>query len=153
MGVDIQTPGSGTFVRLVRQTLTDKTTFSGTSAEQWGTEEATFDDGLLPALTNVTVYAHVAGYILNPTQTSNLTIDVQISLDGGSTWTGRTPAGIIFRHSAVSNAFDKAPVFADCQVTGTVTGDIQARAMVTSVTGSGDVRDLSVGAIQMQVLA
>lgn len=133
--------------RKVRQTLTDKTSFSGTSAEQWGSEEATLDDALLPALTNVTVYAELIGVVTNFTTTSNLFFAVEISLDGGSTWSTGVTASV----GGLSGSGIRVPVGAIHQVTGTVTGDIQARVMSTSLTGASDSRDLLNGAIYMEV--
>lgn len=143
----------GTFVRRVFQTLTDKTSFAGTGAEQWGTEQATLDDALLPKTTGVTVYAKVDGYWINATSQSTLVIVVEISLDGGSTWS--TSRQKLLRDSegaGAGSAGTRQDAEVDHQVTGTVTGDIQARAMATCGAGSGTPYDLLNGAISMEVL-
>lgn len=140
----------GTYVRRVLQTLTDKTTFTGTTAEQWGTEEATHAAALLPKLTDVTVYAEVKGRISDfTTAAAALGIVVEISLDGGTTWsTGRT----IHQRSAGTTTTEMDHYTNDHQVTGTVTGDIQARAMTVSAVGAADSRNYVDCAINMEVL-
>ena len=141
---------SGTFVRRVRQTLTNKTSFAGTSAEQWGTEEATLDDAVLPQLTNVTVYALLDGNIANSSTTANAVgIRTEISLDGGSTWDSGSLR--YFRgESATANAEN------DCtrvhQVTGTITGDIQARATAICGAGASAAYQLTDGVLYMEVV-
>lgn len=140
----------GTFVRRIRQTLTGKTSFAGTSAEQWGTEEATLDNAVLPKLTEATVFAQVIGYAENLNTTSSLNINVEISLDGGSTWD--TGTSLRLRRNATGGANDYQSIANDHQVVGTVTGDIQARVMATSAQGAADPRDLSGGHLYMEVV-
>jgi hypothetical protein len=141
----------GTWSRRVRQTLTDKTSFAAVSTfEQWGTEEAVLDDALLPRLTNVTVFAQAVGYIENWTDTGNISTLVEISLDGGTTWD--TGTSIFQRRAAGGQTSDRHPTMPIHQVTGTVTGDIQARAMASSATGAGATQDMKQGVLYMEVL-
>jgi hypothetical protein len=134
--------------RRVRQTLTDKTSFAGSSAEQWGTEEATLDNAVLPAVDNVTVFAQLNGYVGDFTTTTNLTLAVEISLDGGSTWS----TGLELSLRDTGAAVNIRQIVTVChQVTGAVTGDIQARAMATAVGGVAESRDLRNGAIYLEV--
>lgn len=141
--------GYGTFLRKVRQTLTDKSSFSGTGNEQWGTEEAVFDDALLPRLTDVTVMALLTGRVANPTSDAQLFYRVEISLDGGSTWdiglsgSWRMDTG---------GTTDIISAVAAHGITGTVTGDIQARVNVSCSAGASTAYDLTNGVIYMDVL-
>lgn len=138
-----------TFHRLVRQTLTDKTSFSGTGDEQWGSEEATLDDALLPKTTGVTVRAFCRGKFVGTTDAAFLVVKVQISLDGGSTWdTGLSEEE---RSGLQPSGNDRWGVGPAHQVTGTVTGDIQARVMASCSLGSSTTYDLANGAIYMDV--
>lgn len=140
---------NSTFSRRVRQTLTDKTSFAGTSAEQWGTEEATLDDAVLPGLSSVTVHAMVNG-VQSDTSTNNFVfITVEISLDGGSTWA--TGEECVLREGSGGNASTLWSLTAIHQVTGTVTGDIQARAMVRSAVGAADAHNFENGVIYLEV--
>lgn len=151
--VDSQVVGSTppSYVGRVLQTLTDKLSFAGTGSEQWGTEEATFNDGSLPVLTGVIVYAAVSGYVLNMSSAGALVLFVEISLDGGSTWdTGRQQ---LLRKDTGAGANDRVSAHIDHQVTGTVTGDIQARAMASCSTGAAAAYDLLGGAIALEVVA
>lgn len=143
--------GYGTFFRKVRQTLTNKTSFAGATAEQWGSEEATLDDALLPALTSVTVEARVFGTVLDlSSNTTSVLVVVEISLDGGSTWSTGTNTHL--RRQGDGVAGDRFPMAAAHSVTGTVTGDIQARAMATCSTGVGTAYDLIDGTLYMDVI-
>lgn len=140
---------TATFSRRVRQTLTNKSSFTGTGSEQWGTEEATLDDALLPTLTNVTVHALLTG-IVGDTSTNNfLFYGVEISLDGGSTWNAGLQA--VFRDTT-GNSANYATIGAAHQITGTITGDIQARAMASCATGAATSFNLEGGAIYIDVL-
>lgn len=143
---------AATWTRRVRQTLTDKTSFSGTGNEQWGTEEATLDDAILPLLTNVTVFAEVIGYIEDfsaPTQSVVLWVD--ISLDGGSTWsTGTTNLTNPQNTGGTPSSTGRNTFCAIHQVTGTITGDIQARAMVSCGQGASSPWNLRNGVLYMQ---
>lgn len=143
------TLGGGTFSKRVIQTLTSKTSWAGFGAEQWGTEEATVDDALLPGLTNVTVYATVRGHVFGSTSDGSVTYRVDISLDGGSTWSEGTAN---FWRADPSTANDRYLIFADHLVEGTVTGDIQAKCMALSSTGAADTADMLSGVIAMEVL-
>lgn len=132
----------------VRQTLTDKTSFAGTTAEQWGTEEATAAFVDLPD-TAVTVYAEVVGKMFNLSTNASITVTMQISLDGGATWD--SGLDLTLRGPGTS-ATDRNGVVAAHQVTGVATGDVLARAMITSATsGSADARDFLGGVIFMEV--
>jgi hypothetical protein len=142
--------GGGTFVRRVRQTLTDKTSFSGTGAEQVGTEEAVLDDAVLPSTTGVTAYASCSFTVFNTTTAGFLNVYLEISLDGGSTWTAGTTQFI--REAASGNANTGIPMTVDGQVTGTVTGDIQARVMAACSVGASTNYDILGAAIHMEVL-
>lgn len=143
--------GYGTFFRKVHQALTNKTSFAGTTAEQWGTEEATLDDAALPAATSVTVEARLFGFVLDTSSNSvSLLLHVEISLDGGSTWNAGQVVHL--RRSGDGVAGDRFPLAAAHSVTGAVTGDIQARAMATCSAGASTAYDLTAGAIYMDVL-
>lgn len=143
--------GVATFFSKVRQALTDKTSFSGTGSEQWGTEEATVDDASLPGLTNVTVDAQVVGKVENwSTTTATLFIWVEISLDGGATWSSGDNTS--YRRASDGNATDRWPAVARHLVTGTVTGDIQARAMSSCSAGASTAADLLGGSVYMDVV-
>lgn len=142
--------GSGTFVARAYQSLTDKLSFSGTGLEQHGTEEATFDNALLPSTTGVTVYAQYRAQVENTTSTSTLVYQVEISLDGGATWSAGTAFGL--RQAAGGNAGNDFGITNDHQVTGTVTGDIQARVRVSCSTGASTSYDLYGGRIAMEIL-
>lgn len=140
---------SATFASYVRQALTNKTSFSGTGSEQWGTEEATLDDALLPVLTNVTIRALLSG-IVGDTSTNNfLFYGVEISLDGGSTWNAGLQA--VYRDTT-GNVANYATLAAVHQVTGTVTGDIQARVMASCAAGASTSFNLEGGVIYLDVL-
>ena len=141
--------GFGTFVHRTFQTLTDKTSFAGTTAEQIGTEEATLDNALLPQSTGVTVYAQLVGRISDWTTTSSLITRIEISFDGGSTWTAGRDLDLRTDSADAQEIFQ---VVVDHQVTGTVTGDIQARAMTVSAVGAADSRNYVDCAINMEVL-
>lgn len=142
--------GGATFVRRVRQTLTDKTSFAGTTAEQVGTEEATLDDALLPATTGVTVHAYAPFLANNSSSTSSLAFLMEISLDGGSTW--NTGTALTIRDASGSSASNGRFAAATHQVTGTVTGDIQARLMVSCSSGASTAWDIFNAVIYMEVL-
>lgn len=140
----------GTFVRKVQQTLTDKTSWAGTSDEQWGTEEAVFDDALLPKLTNVTVDARVEGVGVDWSNTNTLSYRVEISFDGGSTWDAAASyAGT--RISSGGTSTTRHLLRASHLATGTVTGDIQARCMALNGVGAAYPTDLVGGKIIMTV--
>lgn len=145
----------------VRQTLTDKTSFSGTSPEQWGTEEAALPTSSIGSygVTTInggrvgdgaTVTAILDGNIANSSTTANaVSVRVEISLDGGSTWNQGTLR--FFRgESATANAEN------DCtrmhMVTGNITGEVQARAMATCGAGASAAYDLTGGVIYLEVL-
>lgn len=138
-----------TYLRCALQALTDKTTWSGTSGEQWGTEEATFDNALLPATANVTVRARLAGSCFNWTSNGALAVWVEISLDGGATWSTGEEQRL---KDGSGNATARLPANPAHQVTGTVTGDIQARAMASQATGSGASYDLLEGVLYLDVI-
>lgn len=141
--------GSGTFVRRVYQSLTTKSTWSAIGTdEQWGTEEATLDDALLPSTSDVTVYASVRGHVNGDGETKTLRVQVEISLDGGSTWNAGTANW--WRHTS-QNSNDRMHLFTDHQVTGTVTGDIQVRVMA-QLDDISPVLSLVQGFIAMEVL-
>lgn len=146
---EIQSSGGGgtSYVKQAFTTLTNKTSFAGTGSEQWGTEEATVASSGLPALTNIDITAFLTGFAENFTTIGNtLNINVEISIDGGSTWTAgqqtqyvRNPDGGSADRAAVVNMHARMGV--------TVTGDIQARAKAQSGGGSGSAWDLQGGTI------
>lgn len=142
---------STVLVRRVQQSLTNKTAFAGTGYEQVGSEEAVLDDAVLGVLTDVGVYACATGICLNPTSGTSLNMQMEISLDGGSTWS----AGQILslRDAAGSSATDAWPMSPAHQVTGTVTGDIQARLMVQCSSGASTAWDILNATIFMEVVA
>lgn len=147
--VDAALVDFGTFFRKVRQVLTEKTSFTGTSNEQWGTEEATLDDALLPKLTAVTVEARGYGRATNPTSGSTLQVRVEISLDGGATWSNGTNCHWL---AAAGNAADTELIACAHSVTGTVTGDIQARMTASCSSGASTSFDLTNGVIYLDVV-
>jgi hypothetical protein len=143
------------FVGAVTATLTDKSSWSGaaSSDEQWGTEEATLDDALLPALTDVTVNARLTGSAVNINETGFFGARVEISLDGGATWNGAA-ADVETQFRIVTAATTaRQMVYAEHLVTGTVTDDIQARAIVRNGIGAASVIDLENGRLYMTVIA
>lgn len=139
-----------TFVRKVRQTLTDKTSWAGTSDEQWGSEEATFDNALLPKTTGVTVEALVIGSVLNNSNSNSLVVRVDLSLDGGATW-DITGMPTVIRVNPAEATQSRYPIMAAHAVTGTVTGDIMARVMGSQGVGAAFPQDLTQGVIYMTV--
>jgi hypothetical protein len=140
---------ASTFVTRAYQGLTSKSTWSAANTrEQWGTEEATVDDATLPALTSVTVYASIRGHVNTWTSNSLLRLRVEISLDGGATWSQGEDNWM--RDDSLSSV-DRIHLFCDHQVTGTVTGDIQARVMAETDIISPAL-GLANGRIAMEVL-
>lgn len=144
--------GAGSFVRIVRAALTDKTTWSGIGWEQWGTETCDLAHTLLPTLTGVTVEAILVGSVLNMTNTNSLAAGVEISLDGGGTWLGTGFANVL-RVNPAENALGRYPISAQYATTGTVTGTIKARGMGQQAVGAADPRDLTAGYLHMTVEA
>jgi hypothetical protein len=144
-------PRVGVYSTRVLQTLTDKTSFASGSAEQVGTEEAVLDDALLPTLADVTVYAMATCSVVNTTTAGYLNIYVEISLDGGATWTNGKIQ--IVRDGASGNANSARPVTTQHQRTGAVTGDIQARLMCFCTVGASTAFDVLEGSISMEVKA
>lgn len=141
--------GGGTFVKRAYQSLTALSSFGAANTrQQWGTEEATVNDADLPTLTGVTVYASVRGSSGNWSADCLLRYRVEISLDGGSTWSQGQDNWC--RFDAIG-ANDRITFFTDHQVTGTVTGDIQARVMAEVDVTSG-APQLSFGNIAMEVV-
>lgn len=145
------TRDQATFVTAARTTLTDKTSFSGTGAEQWGTEEATVDDATLPTPTgSVIVQAWCFGYIQNFTGDTSVLVQVEISLDGGSSW--NSGVGLSVRAGEVQGTNTRKNAANGHLHSGSVTGDIQARVMVTSSLGAAAVQDCLSGHLMVQVI-
>lgn len=138
-----------TYITKVRQTLTDKTSYSGTGSEQWGTEEATVASTALPILTGVTVDAEVIGYGTDWSNSNSVSFWVEISLDGGSTWD--TGSAVAMRANPAQNATARDLLIARHMFSGTVTGDIQARAMTSQGVGAAFPTDLNGGVLYMTV--
>lgn len=142
--------GSGSFTKQAYTTLTGKSSFAGTGSEQWGTEEATVDDASLPALTNIDISAILVGFAENFSSNANtLNITVEISIDGGSTWTAGQQTQYV---RASGNSIDRAAIHGmHARLGVTVTGDIQARAMAVCGHGASSSYDLQGGAILLLV--
>lgn len=132
-----------------RTTLTNKTSFSGATPEQWGTEEAVVDNAILPIPTGtVTAYAHLTGYIENYSTDANLVVQVEISFDGGSTWS--TSPNKSVKLGVTGSSTTRLSASMAYSASGTVTGDIQARVMIQS-SGAGAVQDGMNGSIDLLV--
>lgn len=148
MGISISRKSPGIADVFFREAvLTNKTTWAGTAAyEQWGTEEALLAQADAPA--TVDLIADLQGYMDSDSSGNNLALKVQVSLDGGSTWTDGGSVNIRNTSGATDERF---PLYAYCMISGgTVTGDIQARVMgqvATNTTG----RSLNNGRVKMIV--
>lgn len=107
-------------------TLTNDTPAS-TAERQWGTETITFTN---PGIA-VRVLANVTGRITTTTAGAFQTTKVSISFDGGSTFTtGNAPIANGLDTSATGTG--RATVAATHHRTGTPTGNIVIKSMVTS---------------------
>ena len=121
------------------QTLTNETT-SGTTEEQWGTEELVIST--VPVGSNVTVLAHLTGNA-NRNETSGVSAErgilsrLQVSLDGGSTWSTTSVGSSYVDWHGNEETGSAIPVSAQVLHSGTVTGTIQVRAMVTTYHTAG----------------
>lgn len=121
--------GGGGIVRSAHTTLTNTTT-TGTTAIQWGTEEATIPDADLPA-GDVTVLVFVEGQI----DASSLgspdrgRIKIEASYDGGATWANISSGEPILTIGSTSN--DRGPWFVHhAHGSGVKSGDVMVRAMI-----------------------
>lgn len=137
-------------LRLVRQGLTNKSSWSGTAApEQWGTEEAVYTLGVgEPA--EVTIKAEAVGYCQTGGSTANISVWMEISTDGGSTWNTGEVASIRDEAGASTNNRRTVAVFHQLDAV-TPTGQIQARVrgqVATNTTG----RTLNGGVIYLTVV-
>lgn len=124
------------------QQLTNETTGS-TSDEQWGTEELVIDDATLVG-TTVSVLAHLTGFaersdLTGVTAERGASLWLEVSLDGGSTWSGTSAAngGSTVEWHGNENERSRKSLAAQVLVSGTVTGDIQVRAMVSTFHAAG----------------
>lgn len=129
MGITVSSKPSNSDVLMRSTALTAKTTFSASATfEQWGTEEATVAQADAPAAVDVAVW--VSGSLFMQSSTSGHKLRVEISTDGGSTWSaGHEP----YPRDPGAGASDRVSVSAMHQVlNATVTGDVLARAMVSA---------------------
>lgn len=110
-------------------TLTNDGPAVSATWEQWGTEEATVSD---PGAVAVKVKADLTGYVDGQSQVDYALAQcrVQISIDGGSTWSDGVSS-----HTTVikdTGSFSRQTVSSHHFVSGTASGDIQARAQLRS---------------------
>ena len=112
---------------------------TNTTMEQWGTEEAVFAQEVCP--TDAVVIATVTGSAEasggSAVAGDRGEIRLEVSFDGGSSWVTCGDSGTIVTF-ALTGAGKRFPVVATGRVTGTVTGDVQVRAMIRDVDGAGD---------------
>ena len=140
--------GGGSTTEMDYTTLTDTTTSSNDTWEQWGTEELRFTefDGL-----SVTVKADLAGHIKDFIGTSNARqTRLQISLDDGSTWSD-SHAPELKAAGAGGDTYTRWYTGATFALSGTVTTAIRVRAMHYEATST--VSTWSSGAITAIVVA
>lgn len=121
------------------QTLTDETT-SGTTEEQWGTEELVVSGAGLG--TTVKVLAHLTGFAERADGTAvtgerGAGIRIDVSLDGGSTWDTANAGRQTLEWHGDENTNSRMAVGVQKLTSGTRTGDIQVRAMVTTFHAAG----------------
>ena len=120
---------SGGMMRSAHTTLTDTTT-TGTTAIQWGTEEATIPDADLTD-GDVTILAFVEGQMDASAvgAPDRGRIKIEASYDGGANWSDITGIEPILTIESASN--DRGPWFSHhAHGTGTKTGDVMVRAMI-----------------------
>lgn len=110
---------------------------SNTTAEQWGTEEATIAQASAPASAVVMAWlTGSAGTSGTAVAGNRGEVRLEVSFDGGATWATLGDAGIIVTVPS-TNAGTRTPVTATGRAAGSVTGDIQVRAMCRDVDTSG----------------
>jgi hypothetical protein len=118
--------------------LTD-TSPNSTSFQQWGSEEAVIAQAKCP--TSAVVVAVVTGTMRagpgTPAVLDRGVIEVQISFDGGSSFTTFGSTGLFTLVESVGSAYDVA-VHCQGRATGTVTGDIQVRSRIRDVDQAND---------------
>lgn len=112
---------------------------NGTTLEQWGTEEATIAQADAPA-SAVVVMAWLSGFLrAGPGSISagdRAVFQLEVSFNGGSSFATMNTQGsgyLPITTTGRSNAVQRA-----CRATGTVTGDVQVRAMVSDVDQAND---------------
>lgn len=126
----------GAMVASAHTTLT-ATSPNSLSNVQWGTEEATVAQADAPA--TAAVIAWLSGQMQpgpgSPAVNDRGAVDLQISIDGGSNFTtvGSTVCTILTTSSGRA-----MPVAVTGRLTGTVTGSIQARALIRDVAQAND---------------
>lgn len=136
------------FTRLSKRlSLTNKDGWSAIDTfEQWGTEEVALAQTLVPKYSTVAVW--LSGYVESDGGTASLDIGVEISLDGGSTWTmGPTTAR---RDNQGASTTNRDNINCHHLRSGQITGEIQARAMGKVATSTAG-RDLKSGSLLMVV--
>ena len=111
---------------------------NNTTMEQWGTEEAIVLQELCP--TEAVVLAWLtgsAGY--NAAVAGDRgEYKMAVSFDGGTSWADLGDAGVITTvYSAAAGK--RHPLAAVGRASGTVTGDVQVRAMVRDIDGANDM--------------
>jgi hypothetical protein len=113
---------------------------NSTSPQQWGTEEAVIAQADAPAA--AVVIAWLTGTIRpgpgSPAVNDRGQYKLEVSFDGGSTWSDITPTTNAYLASVASNRASSVAV--NGRATGTVTGDIQVRAMVNDVDQANDTQ-------------
>jgi hypothetical protein len=138
------------YVQVTRKaytTLTDHTSFGGTSYEQWGTEEPRILASTLPRTTGASVTARLVGTNRDGQGSEYLFYKVQISLDDGATWVDG-PEQQLFPEGTQYARFSLA---ANCYTIGTIATAVQARAMVKSAAGGSESKDQISGSIILEV--
>lgn len=127
-------------------TLTDDVASATATWEQWGTEEATVTN---PGGTKqVTAWLRGEIYVNNGGATKLCKNKIQISLDGGTSWS----TGPEKWESPDRTLIDQRNVSCVFRVSGSVTGDIQARAMLNQANGTAGQIDWRDGALMVEVI-
>lgn len=114
--------------------LTDDTAATASTWEQWGTEEITFSD---PGIAVEVSAVLIGGYSEASNADAAATCRVQISLDGGSTWTDGQRVFVRVGTSVGQTAHAGNTM----SVSGTPSGDIKVRAQLFVNQTTTELRD------------
>lgn len=130
--------GGGTSIKIVSAATSLSTgTPNNTSFQQWGTEEAVAAQASCPVA--AVVLAWLSGrFSPGPggAAEDRGSVKLQVSFDGGSSWADIGPTETYALFTSTSGRGNAVSLTG--RATGTVTGDIQVRAMVVDVDTAND---------------